>query len=51
MGGMDVGAAGRSQRLGASVDSHGARWTVLRDPSGRRYCLTGRDPHTGRLPA
>lgn len=26
-------------------------WTTLADPIGRQYCLTRRDPDTGRLPA
>jgi hypothetical protein len=26
-------------------------WTVMRDPAGGTYCLTARDPGTGRLPA
>jgi hypothetical protein len=38
-------------RLGAEVVGEGAVWTVLRDPVGRTYCLTDRDPSTGRLPA
>ncbi|MFF7855652.1 VOC family protein [Streptomyces sp. NPDC007904] len=25
-------------------------WTVMRDPAGGTYCLTGRDPETGGLP-
>ncbi|MGP4083372.1 VOC family protein, partial [Streptomyces sp. KR55] len=29
----------------------GAHWTVMRDPAGGTYCLTGRDPETGRLPS
>lgn len=37
-------------RLGAEVVGEGARWTVMRDPVGRAYCLTDRDPGTGRLP-
>ncbi|MFB9461882.1 VOC family protein [Streptomyces cinereospinus] len=38
------------ERLGATVVSHGAHWSVLRDPAGGTYCLTGRDPGTGGLP-
>ncbi|GGV25278.1 VOC family protein [Streptomyces griseoflavus] len=41
----------------ARHEEHGAvpvagfgRWTVMRDPTGGVYCLTGRDPETG-LPA
>jgi len=41
----------RHERLGASVVSHGTHWTVMRDPAGGVYCLTGRDPETGGLPA
>ncbi|WP_427920042.1 VOC family protein [Streptomyces sp. cg40] len=39
------------ERLGASVVSHGTHWTVMRDPAGGVYCLTGRDPETGGLPS
>ncbi|UQU61545.1 hypothetical protein COUCH_21075 [Couchioplanes caeruleus] len=35
--------------LGASVVRVEAAWTTLRDPAGRVYCLTDRDPVTGRL--
>ncbi|MGX1133056.1 catechol 2,3-dioxygenase-like lactoylglutathione lyase family enzyme [Streptomyces glaucescens] len=38
------------QRLGAVRLSRGSHWTVLRDPAGGTYCLTGRDPETGGLP-
>ncbi|MFJ8139846.1 VOC family protein [Streptomyces sp. NPDC096013] len=38
------------ERLGATVVSHGRHWTVMRDPAGGTYCLTGRDPETGGLP-
>lgn len=41
----------RHQDLGAAVVAHGPHWTVLRDPAGGIYCLTGRDPETGGLPA
>ncbi|XUL90976.1 VOC family protein [Streptomyces galilaeus] len=41
----------RHERLGASVVSHGTHWTVMRDPTGGVYCLTGRDPETGGLPS
>ncbi len=40
----------RHVALGARVEDVRARWTVLRDPAGRRYCLTDRDPGTGALP-
>ncbi|MHA5050978.1 VOC family protein [Streptomyces sp. SD15] len=36
--------------LGATLVGRGARWTVMRDPAGGTYCLTGRDPDTGSLP-
>jgi hypothetical protein len=36
--------------LGATRVGRGARWTVMRDPVGGVYCLTGRDPGTGGLP-
>ncbi|MPY43174.1 VOC family protein [Streptomyces phyllanthi] len=41
----------RHEDLGATFVAHGARWTVMRDPAGGTYCLTGRDPETGGLPA
>lgn len=41
----------RHERLGASLVAHGTHWTVMRDPAGGTYCLTGRDPETGGLPA
>jgi len=48
----DIDAAvARHERLGASVVSHGTHWTVMRDPAGGAYCLTGRDPETGGLPS
>jgi predicted enzyme related to lactoylglutathione lyase len=37
----------RHVRAGAEVVSVHAQWTVLRDPAGRLYCLTDRDPATG----
>jgi hypothetical protein len=37
----------RHVRAGAEVVSVHAQWTVLRDPVGRIYCLTDRDPATG----
>jgi hypothetical protein len=39
------------EKLGAVFVSRGARWAVMRDPAGGTYCLTGRDPATGSLPA
>ncbi|MCS0605110.1 VOC family protein [Streptomyces sp. LP11] len=41
----------RHLELGAVVVREEAHWTVLRDPAGGTYCLTGRDPVTGGLPA
>jgi predicted enzyme related to lactoylglutathione lyase len=37
----------RHVRAGAEVVSIHTQWTVLRDPLGRIYCLTDRDPATG----
>jgi hypothetical protein len=36
-------------RLGASALHQADRWTTLRDPAGRAYCVTSRSPSTGRL--
>jgi hypothetical protein len=33
--------------FGARVLATFAHWVVLADPTGRQYCLTGRDPRTG----
>ncbi|MEU3519003.1 VOC family protein [Streptomyces sp. NPDC006654] len=41
----------RHEELGAVHVADGRHWTVLRDPAGGVYCLTGRDPETGGLPA
>jgi len=41
----------RHEQLGAKVVAEGPRWSVMADPVGRTYCLTDRDPATGRLPA
>ncbi|MFJ6083599.1 VOC family protein [Streptomyces sp. NPDC092369] len=38
------------ERLGAESVARAPHWTVLRDPTGGLYCLTGRDPETGGLP-
>ncbi|MCD7439203.1 VOC family protein [Streptomyces lincolnensis] len=38
------------ERLGATTVGAGASWTVMRDPAGGLYCLTGRDPETGGRP-
>lgn len=46
----DVGAAAAYHRsLGGSVVAEHEFWTVMRDPADALYCLTGRDPDTGRL--
>jgi hypothetical protein len=42
--------AARHQVLGAAVMDVTDRFTVLRDPTGHPYCITDRDPVTGRLP-
>ncbi|WAZ24068.1 VOC family protein [Streptomyces cinnabarinus] len=48
----DIDATGAEhERLGATPVHRGAHWRVLRDPAGGLYCLTGRDPETGGLPA
>lgn len=41
----------RHESLGAVVEQVRERWTVLVAPDGRRYCLTDRDPATGRVRA
>ena len=40
----------RHLRLGATFHCHEQHWDTLQDPVGRQYCLTDRDPRTGRLP-
>lgn len=42
--------AERHQVLGAAVLDVTGRFTVLRDPTGLAYCITDRDPVSGRLP-
>lgn len=57
-GHVDVAAAGPDRDvvvaehvdLGARVVERFARWTVMRDPAGVVYCLTGRSPDTGLAP-
>jgi hypothetical protein len=52
---VDLGATDRAAEvarhvaLGAVADADEEFWTVLTDPTGRRYCVTTRDPATGRL--
>jgi Glyoxalase-like domain len=36
----------RHVALGAKVEAVREEWTVLRDPAGRVYCVTDRDPAT-----
>lgn len=46
----DVAAAtAYHQALGATVVSRHLFWTTMSDPAGGLYCITARDPHTGRL--
>jgi hypothetical protein len=37
------------ERCGASVVGSRPHWIVMEDPAGGTYCLTARDPQTGRL--
>jgi hypothetical protein len=37
------------ERLGARWVANGEQWQVMRDPAGGLYCLTERDPDSGRL--
>lgn len=39
----------RHQQLGATAGMVEKFWTVLTDPTGLTYCITDRDPNTGRL--
>lgn len=39
----------RHVALGASLDAEHERWSVLTAPGGQVYCLTDRDPATGRV--
>jgi catechol 2,3-dioxygenase-like lactoylglutathione lyase family enzyme len=46
--GADIAAVRAAhEALGATVDDERPSWTVLRDPAGVRYCLTGRNQDTG----
>jgi len=46
----DMNAAREThEALGASHVASHPRWHVMRDPAGVEYCLTARDPDTGRL--
>jgi hypothetical protein len=40
----------RHRSLDAELVSETGNWTVLRDPAGMEYCVTDRDPATGKLP-
>jgi len=40
----------RHRALGAEVVADHGSWTVMSDPAGSPYCLTGRDPITGVRP-
>lgn len=52
LGTTDRGAeVARHLALGAVAEPDEEFWTVLVDPTGRRYCVTTRDPATGRLTA
>ncbi|MFJ8857929.1 VOC family protein [Streptomyces sp. NPDC102451] len=42
-----VATRAEHERRGAAFVHEGATWTVMRDPAGGIYCLTGRDPLTG----
>jgi hypothetical protein len=53
---VDFACANRDQvadlrvARGARVADTFSFWTVMADPTGRQYCLTKRDPETGRAP-
>jgi hypothetical protein len=40
----------RHRSLDAELVNETRNWTVLRDPAGLEYCVTDRDPATGKLP-
>ncbi|MEZ5095788.1 MAG: VOC family protein [Nocardioides sp.] len=52
---LDLGTTDRAAEvarqvgLGAELLGHEEFWATLRDPAGLRYCITDRDPATGRL--
>jgi hypothetical protein len=55
---LDIACGGEVPRirayhesLGARWVANGERWQVMRDPAGGLYCLTERDPDSGRLAA
>lgn len=39
----------RHVELGASLEDEHQRWSVRTAPGGQVYCLTDRDPATGRV--
>ena len=39
----------RHESLGAEVVRVMPSWTTLQDPAGLRYCITGRNPVTGKI--
>lgn len=41
--------AAHHERLGARITAVFEHWTLMADPSATAYCVTARDPHTGRL--
>lgn len=43
------GVAERQVAAGARIRGRFPHWTTMLDPSGQPYCLTGRDPETGKL--
>lgn len=45
-----AGETARHRAQGAQIVRATPDWTTLRDPAGLVYCLTRRDPDTGRLP-
>ena len=48
--GAEIGRVrARHEALGARWVADGRNWQVMRDPAGGPYCLTARDPRTGRL--
>ncbi|MCW2794618.1 VOC family protein [Nocardioides sp.] len=53
---LDLSASDRAREidrhlaLGAVLIESFEHWTVLRDPVGATYCITGRSPETGLLP-
>jgi len=44
-----AGEVRRHVLLGARLEAEHSRWTVLSDPAGAPYCITGRSPRSGFL--